>query len=128
MRKEQAPAPEILVPIEDVLAQLALSPNPLIFREDAKQLAEDREHRGQVTKDWAGRPCVGPEHARWMFLTMARDREQLSREQAEQLAEISQHGYAGPGIVGGEEPGEGKWEAPQVSPAARRRAALGVRR
>jgi hypothetical protein len=73
--------------------------------------------RGQVTRDWTGRPCLSWTDAERLYLRMLRDREQATREQAERLAVIEQARgqYVGAGIVGAESPGAGDWRAPQVA-------------
>jgi hypothetical protein len=106
MRKAQAqarPVAEVLVPIEDILARLAWSNSPFVFKDAAEELASTMP--AAVSKDWASRPCLGERDAERLFLSLARDRAQASAEQAERLAQLEANRgrFLGAGVFVGEE-------------------------
>jgi hypothetical protein len=112
-RKEQ-PGAEPLVRIVEVLAELAGSSNPGIWRAEAEELATTM--RAAVVRDWRGDAALSPIDAERLYLRMQRDRQQATQEQAERLAvlEAEQGPFLGAGIVGAETPGEADWRAPGV--------------
>jgi hypothetical protein len=128
MRKAQ-PVAEVapqLVTIAEILSVLAGNGNPAAWQQEAEEVAATLP--GQVVRDWAGRPCLSWTDGERYYLRTLRDRTLASAEQAERLAAIDQGGYGGPGVVGGEQPGEATWQAPHLQPQARQRAAQAVRR
>jgi hypothetical protein len=79
-------APEVpLVRIAEVLAELAGDGNPDAWHVQAEQLTETM--RGQVTRDWAGKPCLSWIDAERLLQRMLRDRAQANAEIEERLVE-----------------------------------------
>jgi hypothetical protein len=116
LRKGQ-PVAEAAAPtvrICEVLAELAGGGNPGIWRAEAEELAATM--RAAVTRDWRGDACLTWIDAERLYLRMRRDREEVTREQAERLAvlEAERGPFFGAGIVGAETPGEADWRAPEV--------------
>ena len=79
-RKAQlvAEAPGPLVRLAEVLAELAGDGNPGAWRAQAEQMAETM--RGQVTRDWAGCPCLSWLDAERLYQRLLRDRAQRTAE------------------------------------------------
>jgi hypothetical protein len=83
MAAKQVKAPEPLVRIVEVLAEVAGDGDPDAWHAEAEKLAETM--RGQVTRDWRGHPCLGWVDAERLLLRMRRDRAQLAEEIEERV-------------------------------------------
>jgi hypothetical protein len=110
MRKV-APAPEPLVRVAEVLAELA-GGDARDFVADAERLAQDLQPRVPVTRDWRNHACISWQDAERLLLSMRRDQAEHARERAEVAAAQPYVPALVGGVVAIERPGEPDVRAP----------------